>query len=186
MSFRYFILGLLTRQPMSGYDVKRFLRHLDWLIDSPSFGSVYPALHTLLKDGLVTVKVIPNEDRPARKVYSATAAGRRALQSWISEPRDSGGSLRAFLMRLMLADSLSHTDLVAYLQQRRSQVALHRTALEQAFRAQDQTVRQRQDLAFDFGLTAATAELVWLDSTLERLSQERPLGSSQNPRLQIY
>jgi PadR family transcriptional regulator AphA len=176
MSFRHFILGLLTRQPMSGYDVKGYLENLDWLISSPSFGSVYPALHDLLEDGLVTVEVIHSQDRPARKVYTITEAGRRTLQAEVNEPLDSDASLKEFVMRLMMADSLSHTGLVACLRQRRSQVALHRAALEQAIEARDKTVKQGKHLAFDFGLTAAMAEIAWLDSALEHLSQERPLG----------
>ena len=42
---RHLVLGLLARQPMSGYDIKRFFKSLSWLIGSPSFGSRYPALH---------------------------------------------------------------------------------------------------------------------------------------------
>ncbi len=80
VSTRHFILGLLTRQPMSGYDIKRFLKQLSWLVDSPSFGSLYPALHALLKDDRVTVEVIPRQDKPPRKIYTITEAGRQVLQ----------------------------------------------------------------------------------------------------------
>ena len=174
MSLRYFILGLLAEQPMSGYDVKGYLGSLDWLVGSPSFGSVYSNLHALLEDGLVEVEVIQNEDRPSRKVYSITEAGTRVLQEWISEPFDPSGSLEAFLRRLMLANSLSDDDLVACLRRRRSQVAAYRAALEPATEAQDEALRLGQDLAFDFALTAARTEIAWLDRALECLSQERP------------
>lgn len=167
MSFRYSILGLLTRQPMSGYDVKRFLRHLDWLIDSPSLGSVYPALHALLKDELVTVKVIPNEDKPARKVYTITEAGRQVLQEWLDQPIEPDISLKAFLMRLMLATHLPCTGVVECLQQRRSQVAAHRASLKQVIGAEDEKLGLGQRLAFDYGLAAATAEIAWLDHMLK-------------------
>jgi len=173
MSFRYFILGLLTQQPMSGYDVKGYLGSLDWLVGSPSFGSVYSNLHVLLEDGLVDVEVTQNEERPSRTVYSITEAGTRVSQEWISEPLDSSGSLEAFLRRLMLANSLSDDDLVACLRRRRSQVAAYQDALEPATEAQDKALRLGQDLAFDFALTAARTEIAWLDRALECLSQER-------------
>jgi PadR family transcriptional regulator AphA len=174
VSFRYFILGLLAQQPMSGYDIKRFLKRLNWLISSPSFGSVYPALHALLKDSLVTVDIVHRGSKPSRKVYSITEAGRQTLQEWIDQPIESGASLKAFLMRLMLASNLSHTELIAYLQQRRSQVAVHRAALERVSEAQVETGGLGQRLAFDYGLVAAMAELTWLDRTLESLSQQKP------------
>jgi DNA-binding PadR family transcriptional regulator len=172
MNFRYFILGLLAQQPMSGYDIKSFLESLDWLIGSPSFGSVYPILHALLKDDLATVDVVRRDGKPPRKVYSITEAGRLTLREWISQPVEPGVSLKTFLMRLMLASNLSRSELIAHLEQRRSQVAFHRTCLEQDAGAQDESVDLGQRLAFDYGSAAATAELAWLDRTLEWLSQQ--------------
>ncbi len=173
MNFRYFILGLLAEQPMSGYDIKLFLKSLDWLIASPSFGSVYPTLHALLDDALVTVNVVQNQhnDKPARKIYTVTEAGRQYLRAWIKEPIESDVSLKTFLMRLMLAGSLSQDELSAYLQKRRAQVEFHLEALEKAAKGCDETVGLGQRLAFDFGLVAAMTEIDWLTQTLENLSQ---------------
>jgi len=172
LSIRHFILGLLTQQPMSGYDIKRFLESLSWLIDSPSFGSLYPALHMLLEDGLVTVDVVSRQDRPPRKIYTITEAGRQALREWMDQPVAPGASLKTFVMRLILATNLSHTGLIAHLQQRRSQVAAHRATLRRIAGAPDGTMDSGQRLTFGYGLTLATAELDWLDSTLEQLSQQ--------------
>lgn len=172
VSIRHFILGLLTREPMSGYDIKRFLKSLSWLIDSPSFGSLYPALHALLEDGLVTVEVVSRQDKPPRKVYSITKAGRQALREWIGQPVASNVSLKAFLMRLILASNFSRAGLIAHLQRRRVQVADHQLALEQTAQAMDDGMDLGERLALDYGLAVATAELVWLDRTLAELSQQ--------------
>jgi PadR family transcriptional regulator AphA len=171
MSTRHFILGLLARQPMSGYDIKRFLHSLNWLVDSPSFGTLYPALHALLADGLVTMEVVPSEGRPPRKIYTITDAGGRVLQRWMDQPVDSDASLKTFVMRLTLANHLSPADLRAYLEQRRAQVAAHRLALERAIEAVDEGIDVGERLTLDYGLSLATAELAWLDRTLARLSQ---------------
>jgi PadR family transcriptional regulator AphA len=177
VSFRYFILGLLTQQPMSGYDIKRFLKSLSWLIGSPSFGSLYPALHALLKDELVTVKVAPRESKPPRKIYSITDAGRQTLNDWIDQPATSRAPLKAFAMRLILADNFSHAGLIAHLQQRRDQVAAYHAALQQTTRVLREKTNPGQHLALDYGSALAIAELDWLDSTLNRLSQscQQPL-----------
>jgi len=172
VSVRHFILGLLTQQPMSGYDIKCFLKSLSWLIDSPSFGSLYPALHALLENGLVTVEVIPRQDKPPRKIYDITEAGRQVLQEWIDQPVASGASLKAFLMRLTLASNLSHASLVAHLQRRCAQVTAHQLALEQAAKTMDESVDLGERLALGYGLALAAAELTWLDSTLDRLSHQ--------------
>jgi len=176
VSIRHFILGLLNRQPMSGYDIKCFLKSLSWLIDSPSFGSLYPALHALLENGLVTVEVVARQDKPPKKIYSITDAGRRVLQEWIDQPVPPGVSLKAFLMRLILASNLSRAGLVAHLQQRRTQVAAHQLDLEQTARVMDDGIDLGERLALEYGLAVATAELTWLDRALDQLSRH-PLSA---------
>ncbi len=157
---------------MSGYDTKHFLKSLSWLIDSPSFGSIYPTLRALWEDGLVTVEVVPRQGKPPRKIYTITEAGRQALRGWVDQPVALDASLKTFVMRLILASNFSHTGLIAHLQQRRSQVAAHCATLKQIAEALDGTMDFGQRLTFGYGLTLATAELAWLDSTLEQLSQQ--------------
>jgi PadR family transcriptional regulator AphA len=171
---RHFVLGLLARQAMSGYDINRFLKSLNWLIDVPSLGSLYPSLHALLKDGLVTVEVVANEDRPSRKIYSITREGEQALQAWLNQPSKSNGSLKKFVMRLTLADQISHVGLLAHLEQRRAQVAAQEKVVEQAIECRAQDVDLGERLMLDYELSLAAAELAWLDSTLTRLSQTSP------------
>ena len=172
VSLRYFILGLLTQEPMSGYDVKRFLKRLSWLIGSPSGGSLYPVLRALRQEGLVTVEVVPGLDRPPRKIYSITGAGRQKLQAWIDQPIVASAPLKAFVMRLLLADSHSRARLSAHLRRRRAQVATHHATLVGNAEAPSARPNLGQELALDYGLALATAELTWLDTTLDRLREE--------------
>jgi DNA-binding PadR family transcriptional regulator len=171
VSLRYFILGLLTQQPMSGYDIKRSLAGLRWLIGSPSGGSLYPVLHALLQEDLVTVEVIPGVDRPPKKLYSLTGDGRQMLAAWLDQPAVPGAPLRAFVMRLLLAGNLPRARLLSHLRQRRDQVAAHHTALHQAAVELEDKRGQGRPLAQDYGMALATAELAWLDATLERLEE---------------
>jgi DNA-binding PadR family transcriptional regulator len=172
VSIRHLILGLLTQQSMSGYDIKHSLKSLSWLIDSPSFGSIYPTLRALREDGLVTVEVAPRQGKPPRKIYTITEAGRLALREWMDQPVAPGASLKTFVMRLILANNFSHTGLISHLQQRRSHVAVYHVTLKQIGEALDGTIDSGQRLAFSYGLALATTELAWLDSTLEQLSQQ--------------
>lgn len=168
---RHFILGLLTRQPMSGYDIKRFLKNLSWLIDVPSLGSLYPSLHALLKDSLVTMEVVARQDRPPRKIYTITEAGEEALRAWLSRPSEPNASLKKFIMRLALAGQLSQVGLLAHLEQRRARVAAQKVNLEQTIEAEGADADLGEHLMLEYELSLAAAELAWLDSTLVRLSQ---------------
>jgi PadR family transcriptional regulator AphA len=161
---------------MSGYDIKRFLKGLSWLIGSPSSGSLYPVLRTLREEGLVNVEIVPGVDRPPRKIYSIETAGREALQAWIEQPLASELPLKAFVMRLLLAECFPPANLAEYLQQRRTQVATQQAELVRI----TQTLPTGSDfglnLALNYGLDLASAEIAWLDSTLDKLSNSSSSG----------
>jgi PadR family transcriptional regulator AphA len=169
MHYRYFVLGLLAQQPMSGYDVKRCFESFGWLIHSPSFGSLYPALHALLEDEYLTMQVVEGESGLSRKVYSITEAGQQVLEEWMDESMETDTSLKTFLMRLMVADNLSREDLLAHLEQRRSQLADYQAALEQVGKEAGNGKDLGERLALDYGRVLAAAETVWLDSKLDQL-----------------
>jgi PadR family transcriptional regulator AphA len=132
----------------------------------------------LLEQGLSTVKVVPSLDRPARKIYQVTEAGRQELQAWIERQGVSDASMKAFVMRLLLTDAFPHTKLVAQLEKRRAQVSAHRIALEANYPVLDRDSNSGQCMTLDYGLALATAELAWLDGTLARLTQRLPSEES--------
>jgi CspA family cold shock protein len=180
VSLRYFILGLLTQQPMSGYDIKRFLKGLSWLIGNPSGGGLDPVLRSLRQGDLATVEVVPGLDRPPRKIYSITEAEHQALLAWIEQPIVANAALGAFVMRLLLADSHSFARLSAHLQQRRAQVATHHAELVGGLETPGARLNLGRQLALDHGLALATAQLAWLDTTLDRLPEQWMLWRSSS------
>jgi PadR family transcriptional regulator AphA len=173
VSLRYFVLGLLAQQRMSGYDIKRYLKVLSWLMGSPSSGSLYPVLRSLLEEGFVSVEIVPGLDKPPRKIYSIEEAGKQELHAWIEQPVVSDASLKAFVMRLLLADNFPPASLAAYLQQRRKQVAAHQTDLTRMTNALGTGTDLGLFLALNYGLELASAEVTWLDSTLAELAEHQ-------------
>lgn len=171
-SFRYVVLGLLAQQPMSGYDVRRLLQSIRWLIGSPSAGSIYPTLRGLLQGDLVTVDVQLRQDRPHRKVYTITEAGRRELERWLERPAAPGTSMKGFVNRLILAGSQSRTTLMSDMHQRRSDVAFWCSALEQVRASLDGGADRGQRMVVDYALSVARAEIAWLSDELDGVSQE--------------
>jgi DNA-binding PadR family transcriptional regulator len=159
---------------MSGYDIRQVLNSLGWLVGNPSFGSLYPALHALRNEDLVIVHEEDRPGRPSRKIYSITEAGRQELQDWIEQPAGPYASARAFVMRLILADSSSRARLITQLHQRQAQVAAYCTALKRTVEKQDDEGNLGRRMALDYGLALAAAELDWLDDALEKLLKQKP------------
>lgn len=79
MDVRTLCLGVLSMGEASGYEIKKKLEGPFRYFYDASFGSIYPALTRLQKDGLVTCAAQAQAKRPDKKVYGLTTEGRLAL-----------------------------------------------------------------------------------------------------------
>ena len=73
------ILSLLAERPMYGYQVAKDLATRSGGIFEFKEGTLYPALHRMEKDGLLTSFWEVVEEGPSRKYYAITDQGRDVL-----------------------------------------------------------------------------------------------------------
>ena len=74
------VLRLLADKPMYGYQIVKELQTRSEGYFDLEQGTLYPALHRLEKDGLVTSQWEIVEDGPSRKYYHITEIGRDELE----------------------------------------------------------------------------------------------------------
>lgn len=87
MDIKTLCLGVLTQGEASGYDIKKHFEDVFSHFYVAGFGSIYPALTELARDGLVTCREEPQQNRPDRKIYALTPAGHDAfLKSLVATP----------------------------------------------------------------------------------------------------
>jgi len=79
MSLKYALLGFLNYQPMTGYELKKFVDTSVADFWSGELSQIYSTLKQLEADSLAEVNVEVQTDRPNRKVYSITPRGRAAF-----------------------------------------------------------------------------------------------------------
>lgn len=79
MDVKTLCLGVLTEGDKTGYEIKQCFEEAFSHFFGAGFGSIYPALAELSRQGLVTRRSVEQEKRPDKKVYSLTAAGQRVL-----------------------------------------------------------------------------------------------------------
>ena len=72
----------------SGYEIRKLFEDGPFAtIQAVGFGSIYPALTALLRDGLVTVEEHSQDGKPDKKIYSITSDGQAAFMDALqSEP----------------------------------------------------------------------------------------------------
>ena len=105
MRLRHAILGLLSHQPQSGYDLNRAFTSsvvYFWYADQ---SQIYRTLDRLEADGAISTRVIPQSGRPDRRVHSLTESGRAELDAWLMSPLEPITTKDPLLARLFLRGS---------------------------------------------------------------------------------
>lgn len=128
MDVRTICLGILTRGEATGYEIKKLVEDGGYQhFADASFGSIYPALGQLTRDGLVQVRAEAQDKRPDRKVYSITPAGRSeflaALLKPLSEDRHRSPFVFAMLFSHLLPPERVTAMLDAYIRENELKLA---------------------------------------------------------------
>jgi DNA-binding PadR family transcriptional regulator len=94
------LLGLLAKQPLSGYQLSRRLKAPIGYFWAASHSQVYPELARLERDGLITSRVVPGPGPRDNKVHRITRKGRSALARWVTTPAPPEDNRDEFLLRI--------------------------------------------------------------------------------------
>jgi DNA-binding PadR family transcriptional regulator len=196
--FELAVLGLLVESDLHGYELKKRLTELLGPWSSVSFGSLYPALARLERDGLVVAaapSAAPTLDPPpmsgslgaevaayrararvrggggrrARKVYAITPAGREALTTLLD---DETGDDRTFAVRVAFCRHLEPAARLALFHRRREAVAQRLAGREGSVGTADLYRRRSREFQDD----RLRRELAWLDDLIAAETADHPPG----------
>jgi DNA-binding PadR family transcriptional regulator len=177
MSLDHALLGFLNYHPYSGYDLKKIfdtsVRHF-WPADQ---SQIYRTLARLTEQGLADMEKVAQEDRPDRKVYHITEAGRAELLRFLSGPPPMGEPRSAPLIQVFFAGQLSDQEILAKFE---GYAAIMRMVLSQydkvpemiePFQKEIPSPREHYFwlLTLDNGIRSMRASLEWAESVIEQI-----------------
>ena len=177
MSLDHAILGFLNYHPYTGYDLKKIfdtsIRHF-WPADQ---SQIYRTLARLTDQGFVEMEKVPQEDRPDRKVYFITPAGRVELDQWLAGPPPLGEPRSAALIQVFFAGQLSDGEILAKFEGFAAQM---RTILAQYDQVPAQIGPYQQEIAsarehyfwmltLDNGIRSMRAALEWAEAVIDQI-----------------
>ena len=104
----YQVLGVLARQPRSGYDIVKQLEHFR----PAKTSQVYPTLAKLEEQGLVASQDVAQTSRPNKRLYTVTEAGQLELIAWVGTEPDAPYNRDDFLTMVYSAWLKSPEDVL--------------------------------------------------------------------------
>jgi DNA-binding PadR family transcriptional regulator len=101
----YVILGMVSREARSGYEIKALVDNTTRFFWAASYGQIYPELKRLSEAGLVEGVDSPRGERK-RTVYAITADGEEELKDWLRRPPETFEMREEGLLKLFFAGVL--------------------------------------------------------------------------------
>lgn len=174
----YVILGLLSEQPLSGYQIKKIVDIRFKFFWSESFGQIFPALKALAAEGLIEEISARQPDARAQRLYRILPSGQQALADWLKLPVEKESLRLEILLKTyfsnLVAPETMLEHLAAFEESHRQQLhllGLFRKELEALIDADE---NHREILrVIDFGEKANRAYLDWCRETTDYYKQKQ-------------
>jgi PadR family transcriptional regulator, regulatory protein AphA len=181
------LLGLLSVESMSGYDLGQAIHASIGFFWNESYGQIYPSLKRLGAAGLVRARKERQKGKPDRQIYSITDKGRAHLAQWLALAPQPEVPRNELLLKLFFGARVSPAIMAGSVERRaeREQALLRK--IEKAIDEIDEEVARRQHLpdapywrmTARFGQLEFEAHLRWAKETLAAL---RAMDKQENTK----
>lgn len=172
MSLRFAILGLLAREPLTGYDLRKQFDSSVSFFWSAKHSQIYPELKALARERLVTFEVVRQAAKPDKKVYTITQSGRAALEAWVSDDLEPKALRDTLLMKVWTLGAIEPSLALRSMQQFAAELEARRNHLEnlEAALATPDAHHVGPRLALTLGKQQCELYQRWLRDTMRKLS----------------
>lgn len=176
---RFAILGLLSRAPATGYDIRKLVEQTLSHFWSESYGQIYPILNQLARQGAASRKTQRQRGKPDRRIYSITPKGREELRRWLQESPEFQVERNETLLKLFFGTESDPEDTMRHIERYRD----HHLELLELYNDIDRKLeeddesrpeeRMRLQLTLAHGKAESRALLRWCDAALDALAEEQ-------------
>lgn len=174
-NLKYAILGLVNREPKTGYDIKKAFddRALTnfWHAEH---SQIYPELAKLVKEGMLDCSTVIQGQKMEKKLYAITPAGKKEFESWLEDDVPIERTYKdIFRLRTFFSDELNPDKYLTLLLSQREQHITRRdylaSILETVFPKIPDigTIELGDYMVLDGAVSRETDYVKWLDRCIE-------------------
>lgn len=106
----YIILGLLSHEDSSGYDIKKKIDYMISKFWEVGYGQIYPTLRQMEKDNLVIKCKGELSKGPEKSIYTITPMGKKVLKDWVAIPSEKEYTKYEILLKLFFGSLVTVED----------------------------------------------------------------------------
>ena len=163
----YVILGMVSKEPRSGYEIKAVVDETTRFFWTASYGQIYPELKRLSEAGLVSGVDSPTGGRK-RTVYEITADGEEELKAWLRQPPRTYEMREEGLLKLFFAGVLPPREAAEILRSMRE----HRLEMAARLREMEPLAAAKPDSYPLMVLRSGIEFTEWFADWCERMEEQ--------------
>lgn len=170
------ILGLLSHEELTGYDIKKQIDVSLKYFWGASYGSIYPTLSELVHRGLAT-KRASGDSRRTKLIYTITKDGQHYLSQWLKLPIEKDELRYETLLKLFFGSETGPSQAVEHVKVFQDKIEKEIPYLIEA----EQNLEKHMDeekshkyylLTVKFGIKTYGAYLEWCKEAKEILEKD--------------
>src|SRR5919204_5926557 len=160
------ILGLLKERSMHGYQLKKHLADTLGGFWQVSYGSLYPALKRLQRDGAVEM-IFPKDQVGRRKnVYRITPAGEELFAELLERAGQDATADDGFSVRFAFFQYLKPETRIRLLERRRAYLESRWSTIRQSLQSYKERIDSYTLSLMNHQLSATESDIRWLDDLI--------------------
>lgn len=167
MNIQDVILGILSKKPHTGYEIKQHFEDSFSFFFDASYGTIYPTLNKMEGLSLLTKESVQQEGKPNKNVFTITDAGREQFQTYLQAPAEKEILRSDFLMHLYFADMADKETVHNLLRQGIEEKQRLYDDLEQKLKELESVLSPYQKLCIELGLVQYEAFIKKTQSALD-------------------
>lgn len=160
MDVKTLCLGVLSLGEASGYEIKKFFEEGFSHFYVAGYGSIYPALAQLTREGYVTCSAVEQEGRPAKKVYRVTPEGMALFRAELARAHPVHKVRSDFLLQMVFATFLPPERLEQILQLRLADIRSELSYIESCMQRADSPEGARFAMGYASALLQAGRDYI--------------------------
>ena len=172
------ILGLLSHEDATGYDIKKKIDGQIRFFWKGSFGSIYPALSEMVKLGQiekVSEDISGKENKRERIMYRITDKGREALKEWLADRKQSNELKYEMLLKLFFGGAADRETAISTIESFEAEVKEDLETLK-FYKSNLERIKDEEDhlyyyLTTLFGIETYEAYLKWCAKAKKELKR---------------
>ncbi len=167
MDVKTLCLGVLSLGEASGYEIKKFFEDGFSHFYVAGFGSIYPALTQLAREGHVTCRDIRQEKRPAKKLYRITSSGMALFRAELAQSHPNHRVRSDFLLQVLFASFLPEGRLDGVLRERTEDIRAELVHVEHCIQRTD--IPQSAHFALGYARAVLQAGLGYIEENRDTM-----------------